>query len=534
MRKDLVLGLLGGILSLSVALAQTTTTPITTTPATEPAPTVAPATEAAIAQPTLATTVPVTAIELGVAEQPGFFTLLGLRLQRVFAFSAIKRARVTDELARTLLQQARIALAAGDEAKADLLITRYNQETARAALALNQALSQIDLTANPSAQTLVNQLQEAKILEAAVVDEMSLKATGEFNKRLIKERAEIAKKLVKLLAKEDLTPAELERKIAKLTAKLAEKEAKAEDKLAKRLAALNLLDEAADEREDEGELDELDDGEEFDLDEAIGNVEEDEIAALASQPVANLGVLISKIPGSTTKHLVILQALLNRVPEGARGTIEAVLAKELDKAKTKLERKQAQVDELVDDNSPKFKEAKEKLLVRLQDKADERIGKAIEKSTKKLQKAEERRLKSVEKQAKQATEQREDDDDDEDDDVDEPAKAATSSPSPTSSPAATETPKSGEPKTYKIELEDDGFKTTSLTIAVGDSVTFEVKDEGSYQVRSGPHPVHSDLPELDSGAVGKGAKYSFTFKKSGTFRFHDHLHTSFTGTITVK
>lgn len=525
MRRDLIIGAVGSLLSVSVVFAQTTTPPapaanqVTVTPA--------PTVEVILPlAPSLVTTTPVAATELGVPERPGVLTVLGLKLQRLFALTDIAKARATERLARTLLQQARVALSEGHQTQAAALLTRYNQETARASQLIGSALAQVDVSQNPAAQTLITQLEETKLIEAAVVDEMALKATGEFNKRLLKERAEIAKKLVKLLTKEDLSPAELERKIAKLTAKLAEKEAKTEAKLAKRLATLDLLDQAADEAGDEA----------AEVDEAIGAVEEDEIAAIAAQPTANLGALVSQIPGSTTKHLVVLQALLDRVPEAAKSTIEAVLAKELEKAKIKLDKKQAELDELVDSDSAKLKDAKEKVLAKLQEKADEKIIKAIEKATKKLQKAEERRIKLLEKQAKVGEE-----DDDEDDQA---TPDATASPSPTSSPSTTETPKSGssgsssvstpEPKTYKIELEDDGFKATSLSIKVGDSVTFEVKDEGSYQIRSGPHPIHTDIPELDSGVVAKGAKYSFTFSKAGSFRFHDHLHPSFTGTVTVK
>ena len=530
MRRELIFGVLGSVLSASIVLAQTAATPTTTTPGLV----VTPATPAVTAPLSpvpsgtgLATTTPVTATELGVAERPGFFSLLGLRLQRLFALSDIAKARVTERLARTLLQQARIAAAQGDTVRATTLLTQYNAETSRASQLISSGLSQVDLAANPAAQALVSQLEESKILEAAVVDEMSLKATGEFNKRLLKERAEIAKKLVKLLTKEDLTPAELERKIAKLVLRLAEKEAKAEAKLAKRLAALDLLDEAADE--------ELDD-DEAEIDQAVGAVEEDEIAAVAAQPAANLGQLVEQIPGSTTKHLVILQALLDRVPEAAKATIEQVLNKELEKAKAKLTAKQADLVELVDDGSAKHKAAKDKLLAKFQEKADERITKAIEKATKRLQKAEERRLRLIERQAKLKEEDigeevPDEEDAQEADEDDEERAGPTASPTASASPSPTASP---EPKTHKIELEDDGFKTTSLSISAGDSVSFEIKDEGSYQVRSGPHPIHTDIPELDSGVVAKGAKYSFKFAKAGVFRFHDHLHPSFTGTITVK
>ncbi|MBI3261000.1 cupredoxin domain-containing protein [Candidatus Berkelbacteria bacterium] len=544
MRKELIFGLLGGVISFGVALAQTSATPTTTTPvATTPAPTAipAPATPGlSVAAPTpltapLATTTPVTATELGVAERPGFFTLFGLRLQRFFALGDIAKARVTEQLARTVLQQARLALAQGDTVRAQTLLNQYNAETTRASQLVSTGLSQVDLTANPAAQALVSQLEQSKILEAAAIDAMSLKATGEFNKRLINERAEIAKKLVKLLTKEDLAPAELERKIVKLTAKLAEKEAKAEEKFAKRLATLDLLDEAANQNEPDQE----------ELDEAIGNVEEDEIAALASQPAASLPAFVSKIPGSTTKHLVVLQALLDRVPDQAKGTIGEVLAKELEKAKTKLQKGQAKPEELVDEDSAQFKQAKDEVLAKLQDKADEKTTKAIEQATKKLQKAEERRIKRLEKQKSKKDLLEQGEETKESSATATPAATTTPSPSPaaqedskksgsTSATSGSTSTSVSEPKTYKIELEQDGFKTTNLSINAGDSVIFEIKDEGSYQIRSGPHPTHIDIPELDSGVVAKGAKYTFKFTKAGTFRFHDHLHTNFTGTITVK
>jgi plastocyanin len=53
-------------------------------------------------------------------------------------------------------------------------------------------------------------------------------------------------------------------------------------------------------------------------------------------------------------------------------------------------------------------------------------------------------------------------------------------------------------------------------------------------VASNPHPAHTDYSAFDAKkGYAPGESYSYTFTETGTFPFHDHLHSSLGGTIIV-
>ncbi len=78
----------------------------------------------------------------------------------------------------------------------------------------------------------------------------------------------------------------------------------------------------------------------------------------------------------------------------------------------------------------------------------------------------------------------------------------------------------------EITIESNSFKPDSLTIKVGDTVTWINKD--SYD-----HTVKSKTGEFDSGNLTNGAKFSFTFDKEGTYDYFCSIHTFMTGQIIV-
>jgi len=78
----------------------------------------------------------------------------------------------------------------------------------------------------------------------------------------------------------------------------------------------------------------------------------------------------------------------------------------------------------------------------------------------------------------------------------------------------------------EISIEGNSFKPDSLTIKVGDTVTWINKD--SYN-----HTVKAKTGEFDSGNMANGAKFSFTFDKEGTYDYICSIHTFMTGKIVV-
>lgn len=78
-----------------------------------------------------------------------------------------------------------------------------------------------------------------------------------------------------------------------------------------------------------------------------------------------------------------------------------------------------------------------------------------------------------------------------------------------------------------VAIQSNSFNPASLTIKVGETVTWTNKD--SYA-----HTVTSDNGAFDSGSINNGATFSFTFKTAGTYSYHCSIHTSMTAKIIVQ
>jgi plastocyanin len=77
-----------------------------------------------------------------------------------------------------------------------------------------------------------------------------------------------------------------------------------------------------------------------------------------------------------------------------------------------------------------------------------------------------------------------------------------------------------------VTIQSNSFNPDSLTIKVGETVTWTNKD--SYA-----HTVTSDNGVFDSGNIASGATFSFTFNTEGTYSYHCSIHTSMTAKIIV-
>ena len=104
-------------------------------------------------------------------------------------------------------------------------------------------------------------------------------------------------------------------------------------------------------------------------------------------------------------------------------------------------------------------------------------------------------------------------------------------------------------KIYEVTYTDTGYSPSSLTIKLGDTVTF--KNESSHQMwtASGMHPVHAGYsgtslqehcPDTANTSFDEcknddiGTSWSFTFTKVGTFGYHDHVKSNHFGKIVVE
>jgi plastocyanin len=80
---------------------------------------------------------------------------------------------------------------------------------------------------------------------------------------------------------------------------------------------------------------------------------------------------------------------------------------------------------------------------------------------------------------------------------------------------------------------------SSVSITVGQSVTFVSNDTRSHELASDPHPAHTNCPSINAlGVLGAGqTKLTNSFSAAGTCGFHDHNdpdNNSLKGTITIR
>ena len=90
-------------------------------------------------------------------------------------------------------------------------------------------------------------------------------------------------------------------------------------------------------------------------------------------------------------------------------------------------------------------------------------------------------------------------------------------------------------KTNIVEITSSGFIPKALTINSGNTVVFANKDSSSHWPASAVHPTHQLYPGFDARhGLAENEEYSFKFDKKGSWKYHDHLNPSLTGTIVVQ
>ena len=104
------------------------------------------------------------------------------------------------------------------------------------------------------------------------------------------------------------------------------------------------------------------------------------------------------------------------------------------------------------------------------------------------------------------------------------------SPSPSPSPAPNPAPGPSASITIPVGAERLGnraFTPPDLNIEAGTTVTWMNTDRES-------HTSTSDAAGWNSGTVGAGQQFSFTFQNAGRFTYHCSLHPSMVGTVVVR
>lgn len=109
------------------------------------------------------------------------------------------------------------------------------------------------------------------------------------------------------------------------------------------------------------------------------------------------------------------------------------------------------------------------------------------------------------------------------------ASPKVSQPTSPATPSATKTTKKNI-----VTIQSSGFLPKNITIKTEESVTWVNQDTADHTVNSTPHPIHTDYSSLNLGVIKPGESKSLTFPKVGTYKYHNHLNPSLTGSVTVE
>jgi plastocyanin len=105
------------------------------------------------------------------------------------------------------------------------------------------------------------------------------------------------------------------------------------------------------------------------------------------------------------------------------------------------------------------------------------------------------------------------------------------------------------PVLHTIKITSSGFSPNTLTINKEDIVLFVNEGSSPSWPASAMHPTHTvydgttmseHCPNPENTAfdscegIEEGESWSFTFEKTGTWNYHDHLNVARTGTIVVN
>lgn len=104
------------------------------------------------------------------------------------------------------------------------------------------------------------------------------------------------------------------------------------------------------------------------------------------------------------------------------------------------------------------------------------------------------------------------------------------------SPAATtsETSPSAQVTERLVNITSAGFSPKEVTIKAGEAVTWMNGESVVHVVNSAVHPTHQLYLPLNLGNIQAGGKASLTFPTAGTYKYHNHLNPSLTGSIVVE
>lgn len=105
----------------------------------------------------------------------------------------------------------------------------------------------------------------------------------------------------------------------------------------------------------------------------------------------------------------------------------------------------------------------------------------------------------------------------------------------TATPTAIATTSDTVMSKISVDYTDSGFSPKTITIKVGEKVTWTNKSAKPMWVASAVHPTHNVLPGFDElASVSKDEEYTYAFVKAGSWKYHNHSSASDTGVVVVQ
>lgn len=85
-----------------------------------------------------------------------------------------------------------------------------------------------------------------------------------------------------------------------------------------------------------------------------------------------------------------------------------------------------------------------------------------------------------------------------------------------------------------VAITSSGFSPAGVTIRAGGIVKWVNNDTSVNNVSSVVHPTHQVYPPLNLGNIQPGGSVSLKFPPAGTYKYHNHLKPTLTGSVTVR
>lgn len=89
-------------------------------------------------------------------------------------------------------------------------------------------------------------------------------------------------------------------------------------------------------------------------------------------------------------------------------------------------------------------------------------------------------------------------------------------------------------ETTTVKLTSSGFSPQTITIKPDTAIAFVNESGEMAAIDSDPHPVHTSYEPLNLGNFANGETLKLVFAEAGTYKYHNHLNPSQTGTVVVE